>query len=611
MNNQDLDQNEMVFDRSADIAPANRSAALAFVASGLLGMLAAIPLSAIIFLVNARFPGQLEKTVAILGGIFIILSVSAPGIYLLQQRRFADPRVLGWLALTGGSIVLVSTYLYWVSFYVRFPADILIWSESDFVNDILKFRVGYPIFSAQQNNDSFPYMPGTQLLTFFLAWLSGNGLSIPAYRAIQVGFTLGAAVIGVGCVSQLIALAQPNRRVHGWDWSGTFYLPMLFLFATNALTNPFVHNLHNDALAQLISVVAYALLLKYATNPSPRTLFLMALIAPLGFLVKQNLVVWAVFYVGYLIVFDQPRSMRRVVAFAVLTFGSVGAVFGLCYLLWGTHYIYWTITVLANHTMSLLRSAQHVLDVWAYFTMGLVGGAILLRGKHFNRLLGPWLVWLGLILIETWSSGIAWMINHIGPGSLIAGIWFLAGLHRLGLAMHQPTPRALPLRLWFRVGIGVAVVAFFFSELGIIRLPLQPFGDAPYKYIAAIEQEFVGQASKDILLDMGTWVYVQDGVIMKDRAPTIGERGYSDTGDFSEMIRRLEEKRYTKILIRNLHRADLWYEYATWHKPSGIRQALLANYHEIGKIPAVAESNPGWLLTYGFSEISILVPNPK
>ncbi len=46
-------------------------------------------------------------------------------------------------------------------------------------------------------------------------------------------------------------------------------------------------------------------------------------------------------------------------------------------------------------------------------------------------------------------------------------------------------------------------------------------------------------ASNDtrVLLDAGTWAYFKDGVVMKDRAPSIGERGHSQTGDFSGICR--------------------------------------------------------------------------
>lgn len=581
----------------------------AILVPGLLAMLAAIPAAFMIRFVNDAFPGQSERILFDLGGFFVVFVAVPCCAYVVVRRRRVDPGVLGLIALAAVCVSLVSVYLYWVSFYVRFPADILTWSESDFVNDILKFRVGYPLYTAQQNNESFTYPPATQVLTYFLAWLSGNALSIPTYRAIQVGYTLLASIVAVMCCRQLVALALPSRPLRHASWWGALWLPFLFLIATNSLTNPFVHNLHDDALAQLISVVAYWLLLEYTATRSTFVLAMMAIIPALGFLVKQSLAVWVVFYCVQLAVFTRPRSVKHLVLFALPSLGCVVVVVGVGYFLWGNDWFYWVFLVLGKHDVSPLRSIQHVFDVWIYYVLGLLGGLILLRGKSLTTLVGPWLLWLAFILVETWSSGIAWMLNHIGPGTLIAGIWFLAGLCRLwSAAIRAPSVQFRP-RVWLEAGLGVAVVALLFNGIGVIRVPLRPFDDAPYAYIRAIDSQFEGQSPSTILLDFGTWVYLQDGVVMKDRAPSIGERGYSETGDFSGMIRRLGEKRYSKILVRELHAPDFWYDYGTWRRSSGIRAALLANYHEVGTIPAVVENSPGWLSSYGFGEVSILVPN--
>ena len=96
---------------------------------------------------------------------------------------------------------------------------------------------------------------------------------------------------------------------------------------------------------------------------------------------------------------------------------------------------------------------------------------------------------------------------------------------------------------------------------------------------------------------------------MKDRAPSIGERGYSETGDFSGILRRLKEKDYSKILVRNLDSPEFWYDNWLWPKSGGIKQAMLDNYHVAGKIPAMRtngwEPDPGYL----FAKMAILVPN--
>ena len=114
-----------------------------------------------------------------------------------------------------------------------------------------------------------------------------------------------------------------------------------------------------------------------------------------------------------------------------------------------------------------------------------------------------------------------------------------------------------------------------------------------------------------VLLDAGSWIYLKSGVVMGDRAPSIGERGFRATGDFSGILTRIAQKRYAKILVRGFHDIDFVYDYYMWPKPSGIRQALLDNYRETGRIPAVADYpySKNWAEDpYYFGKISILEP---
>jgi hypothetical protein len=580
------------------------------VVPGIVALLMSAPLAVLIDHVHGRMKGQTDEALLFLGGVFAGLLALPLAVCLLVQRRSAHAGRLGLVVLGTVGVLLASIYVYRTSFFVLYPADILAWSESDFVNDILKFRVGYPIYSQEANNESFLYVPGAQLLTYALAWLIGSPTSIPVYRVIQVFYTLLAALVAFDCCRRLVELRFPSRQFCHWRLWSAVWLPIIFLIATNSLTNPYTHNLHNDALVQLVSVVAYWLLLRYVSNRDNRILALMAVIPAVGFFVKQTLAVWAVLYCIQLAVFDSPRSIKRLVGFALVAVGGVGLVLAGAYLLWEDHFVYWTVTTLAEHGVSPLRSFQHVRDVWPYYVIGLVGGAVLLRGEGFDRLLGPWVSWLLLILVQTYTSGVASMLNHIGPGCLIAGIWFVAALTRLWPLNLPALGERLGGPAWLRAGISVFLVGLVFEGLGIVRIPVRPVSEKDaYRYVREIEREFEAQSAEKILLDVGTWVYVRDGVIMKDRAPAIGERGYSQTGDFSGIIERLERKHYSKILVRNLHSPELWYDYAAWRKSSGIKKAMLDNYREIDRIKGVAGQVPKWVSPYGLCEVSILVPN--
>lgn len=588
-------------DFSAKILPKNLPAAL-------LGIALAVIIAGFIFLINGYLPENAEKSLVGVGAMFAIFLIIPPVVYLAKKRSFARISELGLIVIAVVCLLLVACYLFYAGFYIAFRGDFFIWSESDFVNDILKFRQGYPIFSAQVNNESFAYMPGSQLLTYFFAWLIGQPTSIQVFRAIQLGYTFLAAIVAFLCCRRLLQQSSaaapnlPDSRLWGIVW-----LSGLFLVATNYESNPFTHLLHNDALAQLVAVTGYWLLLEYEQTKDKRFLWLMALIPLVGFWVKQSLAVWAVLYVFYLLVFDRPRSFSRVFIFAMAAFGGVFLSYLAGYLIWGDNFIYWVFTVLGKHSVSPLRSFQHLLEIWTYFVIGILGGIFLIENSSYKKLFGHWLIWLIFISIETYTSGVAWMLNHIGPGCLIAGIWFFAAL---AVVWERIADRKIIFSSRIeilRAAGGLAVIGLIFSGLNVVNIPVRPFGDDAERYIGEIEREFDGQPRERVLLDFGTWLYLPAGTIMKDRAPTIGERGYSQIGDFSGIVERLDGKFYTKILVRNLHSPDFWYDHELWTQPSGIRQALLDNYREI-RIIKKAEDFPDQKRPYGFQEISVLIP---
>jgi hypothetical protein len=598
-------------------------AALGLLRPGLLVMLIGAAGAGLLRWLDNLWPSQPERVLSVGALLAVTGVIVSVGAYLVLWRNAAVPGRAGLIALAAVGASLVTFYAVWVSHYVEFPADILIWSEGDFVNDIVKFRAGYPIYTVPENNDSFHYTPGSQLLTYALARAFGAADSIPVYRVLQIGYSLTAAAIAVCCYSRLLELSGMNRSPRDRALWGAVALPFFFLISTNSISNPFAHNLHIDSLAQLITVAAYWLAVDYALTRRHLTLAMMALIPSLGFFVKQSLAIWLPLYVAYLLFFEWRRSAPRVVGFAVVASALLAFLLAGCCRLWGQPFWYWTVREMATHAVSPLRSFQHLLDAWMYYGAGLFGGLVLLRGTRIRRLAGLWVVWFAYMLSLTYTSGIEWMLNHMGPGCLLAGVWFLAAVTRLWSAdrLLSGVPR-LSSRAWMRSGFAAGLVLLAYPGLGLVWMPVKPLPTDAYRYVEEIEREFAGMPAGKVLLDVGTWIPARNLIVNKDQAPSIASRGSSRAkGDFSGILRRLDQRYYEKILVRNLDGAAFWYDDRTWwRQSSGIRQALFANYQEVGRIKAVEgerrfllfsfEPVPFTATRYGFKEITILAPKP-
>lgn len=553
---------------------------------------------------QARTP---QQGVTYAGLAYLVVGGGLTLLHLSRNRRYADAYRAALSILVAAAAVCCAAYWQSIGPAIFYPADILIWSESDFVNDIIKYRVGYPLYTDDANNESFVYPPGAQLLTYFIAWLAGAPASVPAYRLIQVAYTIGAALLAMASWQ---TMSERNGVLGGYRGAWCVFVGLFsFLAATNAIANSFTHNLHNDALALLVSAGAFYVSVDYAARRKPWHLAAMAVLPAAGFMVKQNLVAWLVLFGVQLALFDRPRSWRRVGGVVVLGLAAYGAVVVTGWVLWGGFFRYWIFDVLNSlrevRGISLLRSFRNMLDAWAYVAGGLLGGLVVLRRQEWRRFAGPWAIWLLLMLSEIYSSGIGWMKNHLGPGCLIAAVW-------MGIALaHGWRPGEDAERIAFRRlghGLVVCAVVLGFSGLGFVRVPMPSIPDEARRYAAEIESHFEGQPPGSVLLDVGSWVYLKHSVVMKDRAPTVATRGYTQVGDFRGILERLSRRQYRKILVRGLHSPEFWYDYYLWPKSSGIRKALLQHYREIGRI------QPGWNVApdspapYLFGEISVLVP---
>jgi hypothetical protein len=241
--------------------------------------------------------------------------------------------------------------------------------------------------------------------------------------------------------------------------------------------------------------------------------------------------------------------------------------------------------------------------------LGLVGGWILVV-KNISREKGAlWLSWILMFSVEVYTSGIGWVSNHLGPGSMIAMCWFLAGLVKIW-------PKEQVQKLWWESRIQEAVIAIsiicLFGALNLIRVPLDPVPQDFFRYVGEIEQEFNGEDPSKVLLDYGTWIYLKRGVSMKDRSASVslhvGKNQPINHEILSSTIQRIQTQQYDKILARQLDTENTAYDFQD--RGSGVKDAIFSSYREVRRISRV-ENVGKWWPKHLIEEVLVFVPKDK
>lgn len=522
-----------------------------------------------------------------------------------RRTSFLSPGHASLLCCLGIVLSLTAYYLYIVIPFVALKADLLMFAETDFVASIIKLRNHLPLYTPPEDNNSLVYTPLTPLLTYWIASALGLASSIPAFRAIQVGFAGAAAVFGALSVWRLHDLRWPGRPRSFKTTFSFFAVCLLFLAATAPRVNPYSSSLHADALALLVTAFAFWNLLCYLQRPSRWRFVLLAACPALGFLTKQFLLIWAPIVCLVMLV-EQPRNFRRVAGFALLSVGLFAAATATCYLLWGDAFMFWVFEVVGGprrrigispdaYHISLVRSAKHLVTAWLEIAVGLCGVWAVARDTTNRTVVALAVGWLVLIAGETVTSGAGWnVLYHFGPGVLIGTVFFLAAVRG-----YWPGTEGSQDHWLRRVPANLVAIAAVVTALSALRVtpagsadarsfpPRRPAPDL-YRYIADIEREFEGVPIESVLIDSGSWVYLKHSFLMRDRAGSMADQPpIGIYRNIERFVDRIEHRTYSKILVRNFHGPFFLYDWHDWPRPSGVRDAILKNYQEVRQIPAV------------------------
>lgn len=503
-----------------------------------------------------------------------------------------------------GAVALALAALYQVSFYLRIPVDLLSFAESPFLTDIIKFREGLPLYTPVTDNNSYPYTPGTQILTYAIGSAFGHGTDIPFLRYVQFSYVILASLLAglfADGLAQLL-IPQGRRGSRGlWIASCT---SLLFLVALDPRFNNFVHSLHNDGLAMLISMTAAWLAVSHARGARRWHLVAMALLPAFAFLVKQNQLMWAGLFSIYLW-FEGTTPKRWVIAYAVAA-GILGvAVMGASVLILGDNFRYWIFGALGEKQVSLARSILHLIWAGLYLTFGLLALVRFVLPARSRAATALWLMTGTMFALTTYTSGLGWTANHMGPAMMLATAWFL-------VVARDAWPDSVSDR-WQALVAPVAaagMVLAVMGGLGVVRLPRNEVSPDLPRYVAAIDKEFEGMDPATVLLDNGSWPYLAKGIVMKDRSSPVtlhatNNQAFINRPALAETIQRIKERRYRRILARVIDTDQSPYDFHD--RGSGVKTAILENYQIVRRIPGVAGVQIWWPLNL-LSEVVVLEP---
>jgi hypothetical protein len=135
---------------------------------------------------------------------------------------------------------------------------------------------------------------------------------------------------------------------------------------------------------------------------------------------------------------------------------------------------------------------------------------------------------------------------------------------------------------------------------------------ASYRHVAAIEREMTDLDPARVLLDVGNWVYLPHNYLARDRAISLADQPLIGMYDnFEPLLRRIRMKGYEKILVHDFDNEWFLYDWPTWRRSSGVRQALRDNYVVARVIPPMGPETEFWPAIQFRGPVSVLVPKPS
>lgn len=232
------------------------------------------------------FPGLVIGAIAVLGGQSSVRAIMgrtdsfnrdmplllattpvvcalALGVIEIVRGRASDLRKNLLVKTLGACLVgLFMVRLVRVISLASLPLDIITWSESPFLVNVLKLRAGEKIYGPMELANSYSYSPGTELVHYALLRPFGLELSLLVNRALIFGWQALATALLVW------ALWRPLRATLQPAFGRAAIVVLIAVVGSSVWSTIVAPNVHPDHLAKLCLAAALALMIALPRLPS-------------------------------------------------------------------------------------------------------------------------------------------------------------------------------------------------------------------------------------------------------------------------------------------------------------------------------------------------------
>jgi hypothetical protein len=484
--------------------------------------------------------------------LVLILGVSVAALFALARNERLRAKLPGALAAALGAAAI---YVIIVAVLrARFPLDLLLWSESTTLTDMLKVAGGEPFFQAPALGNSFIYSPGLVYLHYALLHPFDLEFSITAHRLLVIACTILSAL----CFTSIVRELAPENR----SWTVTIATFALFVIALH--TNFAADLVHPDSLQALITSLCLLLVVRAIRGARIELAVAAIVVGAAGLLAKQTSGLLAPIAAACFVVCG-PFSLRQRLLLCLLAIVLVGAgVGGLFSLPFARFYL---LDVPRDQGVFWDRIPELMVELFLRHSWSLVTLIALLPLVSGARRDWQWILVWSFFLLGAGGLNFAAFLKAMGKENNLAlfHVLLLAGalpplLHH-GLQRHSP-PALSAL---------VAIALFTFP------LKAMPGADS-WRYAAEMQQTIAQSlASREkLLVAHGAvgWIAAGQRSVPLDRANSVLELREAHLLDKVTMKQRISAKAYDRIILNSR-----WYG-------AELEAAIRQNYRQVGEIRA-------------------------